>query len=111
MLEIIWNSIVDNIPWWGYVLAALVGVGFAYPYLAPVWALLPKPVKVAIGVAAAGFTAYIAGRNRGASNARLADKEKRDKAISNRLEVNQRVEKMTPTQVDAELEKKGDFRD
>lgn len=111
MLAIIWNAIVDNIPWWGYVLAGLAALAFAYPYLAPVWALLPKPVKIVIGAVVAGFLAYIAGRNRGAANARLADKEKRDNAIRNRLEVADKVSKMTPTQVDAELDKKGDFID
>jgi len=111
MLQIVWNAVVDNIPWWGYVIAAAVALGFVYPYLAPVWALLPKPVKVAILAIAAAFTAYIAGRNRGAANARLADKEKRDKAISNRLDVNRRVDNMKPSEVDAELDKKGDFID
>ncbi len=111
MLQIIWNSIIDNIPWWGYVLAAAVALGFLYPYAAPIWAILPRWLKVALIAIGGVFTAYIAGRNRGAANARLADKEKRDGAVRNRLEVNQRVDKMKPSEVDAELEKKGDFRD
>lgn len=111
MFQTIWNSIWDNIPWWAYVVAAIVALAFTYQFWAPVWALLPKPVKVGLGVVAAAFTAFVAGRNRGAANARAADKERTEQALNRRLEVNKRVEHMTPSQVDAELDKKGDFRD
>jgi len=111
MLQIIWNSIIDNIPWWGYVLAAAVALGFLYPYAAPIWAIMPRWLKATLIAIGGLFTAYIAGRNRGAANARLADKEKNAKAVERRQEVNKSVDKMTPSQVDAELERKGDFRD
>lgn len=111
MLQVIWNSVVDNIPWWGYVLAAAVALGFLYPYAAPIWAILPRWLKAALIAIGGLFTAYIAGRNRGAANARLADKERNEQAYKRRTDVNQRVDTMKPSEVDAELDKKGDFID
>lgn len=111
MLSVIWNSIVDNIPWWGYVLAAAVALAFLYPYAAPIWAVLPRWLKVAIVSFGGLFTAYIAGRNRAAANARQADRERNAQAIQRRSEINKRVDNMKPSDVDAELDKKGDFRD
>lgn len=111
MFSIIWNSIIDNIPWWGYVLALGIALALTYQIWFPIWGMLPTPVKALLVAIGGGFTAYIAGRNRGAQNARAADKEKVNQALTKRVEVNQRVEKMTPSEVDAELDKKGDFRD
>lgn len=111
MIQMIWNSIVDNIPWWVYVVGALVALGLTYQFWAPVWALLPKPLKIALGAIGTVFVAYIAGRNRGAANARAADKERTNQALQRRADVNQRVDAMKPSEVDKELDKKGDFID
>lgn len=111
MIGYIWNSIVDNIPWWVYLVGVIVAAALTYQFWAPIWALLPKPVKIALGAVGAVFVAYIAGRNRGAANARARDKDRADNAVRNRNEVNQRVQNMTPKQVDEELDKKGDFID
>lgn len=111
MFSIIWNSIIDNIPWWAYVVAAIVALALTYQLWAPIWTLLPKPVKIALAGIGAIFTAYIAGRNRGAANARAQDKQRTQDALKKRLEVNQKVDSMTPSQIDKELDKKGDFRD
>lgn len=72
----IWNLIVDSIPWWIYPAAAGVVLAVTVQFWSPIWLALPRPVKAAIIGAGAIFGAYIAGRNRGARN----ERDRRDAA-------------------------------
>lgn len=67
---------LDFTPWWLWLGGAAALLVFTYQIWAPIWALLPRPIKVAAGgLVAIGF-AYLAGRNRGAAGALQRAKEK-----------------------------------
>lgn len=112
----------DYVPWWVWLMFSTLGIGgglaaliffvpAALPVLLSLWNRCPLWLKAVLVGITGGFFAYLAGRNTGAANERGRMKEKEDNAVRNRLEVSQDVKRMTPTQVDKELNRHGDFRD
>lgn len=61
--------LLDATPWWMWLLGAAALLAATFQLWVPVWALLPRPLKVAAGGLAALVLAYLAGRNRGAAGA------------------------------------------
>lgn len=111
------NWLFDYIPWyvWLFVLGGGGGVVLAlipgaFAALTGIWTLLPPKARWALAGIGTLFGVYIAGRYRGARNERDKNKDRADNAVRNRLEVDREVSKLNPTQVDAELNKHGDFR-
>ncbi len=96
MFEIIWNSIVDHIPLWGWFLIVGIPAGvllyFFGGVLLPVWRLLPAPVRgvlIAIGV---GAFAYLGGRWKGRRNAEDEQKHRDANALKTRADVDARID-------------------
>lgn len=103
----IWNMIVDSIPWQVYVGVGVVVIGlalwFASPIILPIWHLIPLPARVAIAGVVAAFLAWIAGRNRGRSNAEEEERRRNAEALQKRTEVDRDVGKMSDQEVDQKL--------
>lgn len=102
MLSLIWNSIVDHIPLWGWMVIfgvpAAALLYFFYPILIPIWRMLPTPIKgvlIAIGV---GLLAFLGGRYRGRANAEEEQRRRDAQALQKRTEVDHEVDKLTNTQ-------------
>lgn len=68
--------LLDTTPWWLWLVGAAVLLAATYQLWAPIWALLPRPLKVAAGGLVALVLAYLAGRNRGAAGALHRAKER-----------------------------------
>lgn len=77
-----WN-LLSYIPPWAWVTAALVAVILLWPTLQPIWAFIPRPIKVVLGALFAGFLIYLKGRREGADTAlqeaREMEKDNADK--------------------------------
>lgn len=61
--------IVDNVPWWVWLVALAVLLAITWQAWRPIWALLPSPIKAAVLIIGTAVLAYLAGRNKGASGA------------------------------------------
>ena len=103
----IWNMIVDHIPWQVYAGLAVVVVGlllwFASPIILPIWHLIPLPARVAFAGVFAGFLAYIAGRTTGRKNAEDEERQRNVEALQKRTEVDRDVSNMSKKEVDDKL--------
>lgn len=98
--------LLDWMPWWVWPaligLALLVTMNLWLPVATLIWNRLPVSVRwVLVGVGTAGL-AYLAGRNRGRRNALEEQRRREAQAIQKRLEVNRRVDRMTPEEADKE---------
>lgn len=103
----IWNWIIDHIPLWGW-LVIVFGVGgvilaYAYPILLPIWRILPTPVKVVLGAAAAIGLAFLGGRYRGRANAEEEQRRREAQAVQTRNEVNREVDSKSFSEVQKQL--------
>jgi hypothetical protein len=105
----IMNYILDHVPWWMWVVGGMVVVGglFAFfaPVLMPLWAMVPKPVKVALGGIIAVGVAFLAGRNRGTSDEQQREKERDAEAVHHREDVNKEVANLDDAAVDKRIDK------
>jgi hypothetical protein len=99
------------IPWWVWPLLAAALVLAFLPYVAPVWAMLPRWLKAVIIAVGGLFTAYWAGRNKGAKDERDKTKKQTEQALRKREEIHNEVSKLPPSEVDKRLDERGDFRD
>lgn len=112
----------DYVPWWVWLMFSTLGIGgglaaliffvpAALPVLLSIWNRCPLWLKAVLVGITGGVFAYLAGRNAGSRNERARMKEKEDSAVRDRLEVKRETQKKTPSQVDEELDRHGDFRD
>lgn len=67
--------LLDATPWWAWAAGAVFLMAATFQLWAPVWAPLPRGVKVVAGGLVAIVLAYLAGRNRGAADALQRAKE------------------------------------
>jgi hypothetical protein len=107
MLGMIWNSIVDHIPLWGWVVIfgvpSIVALYYLSPILLPIWRLLPTPVKgLLIGVGAA-VLAYLGGRYKGRANAEEEERRRNAEALRKRVEVDNEIGKLSASEADKKL--------
>jgi hypothetical protein len=107
MFDIIWNTIVDHIPWWVYMVAGTAGIGalfyFFSPILVPIWNMLPTWLRAALIGTVAAFLAWIAGRNTGRHNAEEEERRRNADAMRKRNEVDNAVDKKSDSQVQQDL--------
>lgn len=107
MWEAIAANIANQIPWWVYLAVGLAAVGsalwFASPIVLPIWRMIPLPARVAFAGIGAAFLAWIAGRNKGARDARTLQRENDARAIKNHDEVQKEVRNLSPAERDRRL--------
>lgn len=103
------NWIIDQIPWWVWLVLTVGIVGglmaFFYPVLLPIWNLTPKPIKIALGAIGAGLLTYFAGRNKGHKDFQQKMEKDNAKAVETRSQIDQDVRNRSPTQLDRDLDK------
>jgi hypothetical protein len=101
-----WLSYAFNfVPWWVWLIALIVAAGFTYQFWVPIWAITPKPVKIALAAIAAVLTAYVAGRNRGSKDERDRRAKADANAIQNRKDVDDEVRNLPADDLDRRLDK------
>lgn len=61
--------ILDNVPWWLWLVGIAVLLAATWQFWRPLWALLPSPIKAAALIIGTASIAYLSGRNKGASGA------------------------------------------
>lgn len=108
----------NYVPWWVWPLIAAGGGGAilafvpgALALVVSIWNMLPRSVKLILGGVIAAALAYFAGRNKGSKDERLQQERRGAQAVATRKEVDDEVRTMSPTKVDAELKRHGDFRE
>lgn len=95
----IWNAL----PWWSYILIALVIVAVFWQPIMAVWSLLPRPIKVALGFIGALVVAVQYGRNRGQQSERDKQAAAEQRIKQKKGEINARVDNLPPSDVDKHL--------
>lgn len=102
MLGMIWNSIVDHIPLWGWLVIfgvpSIVALYYLSPILLPIWRALPTPVKGIILAVGAGVLAYLGGRYKGRANAEEEERRRNAEALRKRTEVDHEVDSLSDKQ-------------
>lgn len=98
MFQMILNSIIDSIPWWGWVIivGAPIGALLFYfgPVLLPIWRMLPLWLRALILGIGAAFIAWMGGRHVGRENAREEERRRNAEALNKRVEVDHEVDKL-----------------
>jgi hypothetical protein len=115
MLGMIWSSIVDHIPLWGWLVIfgvpVLALLYFFGPILLPIWRALPLSVRVALLGVGAGILAYFGGRYRGRANADEEQRRRDAEALKKRAEVDHEVDKLSDKQAADRLRDRWSRRD
>ena len=99
------------VPWWIFPMIAIVIIACGWQFIAPIWALLPKPVKWLLGFIGAILVAVQYGRNKGEKAA--TDKRAQDNAtaINTRKTIDAKVDAMPDADVTRDLERGKWLRD
>lgn len=109
MIGIIWNSIVDHIPMWGWMIifgAPIVAALYFFgPILLPIWRMIPLPVRIALIGLLGAVIAFLGGRYKGRANAEEERRQRNHAALQKRAEVDRNVETMGADDVQAKLHK------
>lgn len=107
MLGMIWNSIVDHIPLWGWMVIfgvpSIVVLYYLSPILLPIWRVLPAPVKGILMAVGAGLLAYLGGRYKGRANAEEEQRRRDAQALEKRTEVDREVGKLSGSEAQKRL--------
>lgn len=97
--------LLDFVPYWLWIVIAGVALVATMPWWSAIWALMPRPLKVALGAAGGLLVAYLAGRNRGAANEKQRQKDADAQAVKRRLETNAEVNNLDRPAVDKQLDR------
>jgi hypothetical protein len=98
MAQMIINSILDSIPWWGWVI--IVGAPIAallylfYPILIPIWRAMPLWLRAVILGIGAAFIAWMGGRKVGADHEKEKERQRNAEALRKRGEVEREVDNL-----------------
>lgn len=108
--------IIDNTPWWVYMLilgggggALLAFVPGVLALLVSIWSMMPTKLKIAVGAVIAFIGVYLGGRYRGARNERDKTAAQDARATNVARETKDEVGKLSTSEVDKRLEERGDF--
>lgn len=107
MGSMIWNSIVDHIPLWGWLIIFGVPVAaalyFLHPFLIPLWRMLPMWLRVGIMGIGAAILAFLGGRYRGRANAEEEERRRNAEALQKRVEVDSEIRNQSDEDVHKKL--------
>lgn len=95
----------NYVPWWVWLVAAIIAAVLTYQFWLPIWAMLPRPVKVLVAAIAAVLTAYVAGRNKGSKDERDRRAKADAHAIQNRKDVDDEVRNLPTDDLDRRLDR------
>jgi hypothetical protein len=95
MVKMIIDSILDMIPWWGWVVIVGTPIGvllyFFGPILLPIWRMLPLWLRAVILGVGAAFIAWMGGRHVGAENEKEKERRRNAEALGKRTEVDREI--------------------
>lgn len=95
MAEMIWNSIIDHIPLWGWIVIFGVPAGavlwYLGPVLLPIWRAIPLPIRLVIMGIGAAVLAYLGGRYKGRANAEEQERRRNAEAMRTREKVDHEI--------------------
>lgn len=101
-----WLSYAFNfVPWWLWLVGLLIAAIVTWQFWAPIWAVLPKPVKIALATVGAILAAYAAGRNRGSKDERDQRAKKDARAIQKRKETDDEIRNLPADDLDRRIDK------
>lgn len=92
------------VPWWVWVVAVIIIAIITYQFWMPIWLALPKWLKGLIIGAAALFTAYVAGRNRGSKDERDQRAKADARAVQTRKETDDEIRNASAADIDRRLD-------
>lgn len=101
----------DWLPWWSFVIVAIVIIASCWQFIAPIWAILPAPVKWLLGLFAGIALAVQYGRNAGEKNAAKKRADDNANAVNTRKQIDAKVEAMPDRDVTADLDRNKWLRD
>jgi hypothetical protein len=93
------------IPWWAWLVAALVAAALTVQFWAPIWAVMPSWMKAALIFIGAVLLAFIAGRNRGSKDERDVRKEADAHAVERRKDIDHEVANIDRPAADKRLDR------
>jgi len=99
------NHFLDLIPVWVWIVVVAIMLAFTYQFWAPIWLLLPRPVKIALGAVAALFAAFLGGRYKGAKDTRELQQARDASAIKTRDEIDMRVRNASDADIKERLKR------
>jgi hypothetical protein len=109
MAGLIFDSFINSIPLWAWVTAAVLLAAtlfyFFSPILLPIWAAMPKPLKIGLGVVGAVLAAWVGGKHAGRKTEQDLRKANDANAIKHRKEIDDEVRDMPAPAVDKRLNK------
>lgn len=111
MISIAFWWIYNSVPWWVPIIVVIVLLVLFWDFIAPIWTLIPKPIKWALGFIGSIALAVQYGRNRGQQSERDHLDELNKEAIQRRDTIDADVKNMSDTDVDRDLERNGWMRD
>lgn len=107
MFAMVWNSLVDHIPLWGWLVMIIVPIGvllyFFSPILIPIWKVLPTPVKAVLIFITGLFVAFMGGRYRGRWNAEEEQRKRDADALQKRNEVDREIGTLSDSEAQKRL--------
>lgn len=103
------QSWLDHVPLWVWITMALAAAGavfyFFSPVLVPLWAITPRPVKIALAGIGAALAIFIAGRRAGSQNERGIQKEKDARATKLGRDTKDEVRNLDPATRDKRIDR------
>lgn len=101
-----WLSYAFNfVPWWVWGIGLLIAAIATWQFWAPIWAVLPKPVKIVLATVGAILAAYVAGRNRGSKDERDQRAKKDARAVQTRKETDDEIRNLPADDLDRRIDK------
>jgi hypothetical protein len=104
------NWIIDQIPWWVYIVIGgmiLLPLMFYFgPVILAVWERMPRWLKITLGVFGGFFMSYLAGRNKAARDAKERERRLGQEAVQTREKVRDEVSKVPDSDLDKRLGKR-----
>lgn len=106
-MDSIWLNtswLINFIPWWMYVIAAVIALALTWQMWWAIWLVLPLWMKVGLVFIGVSITLYIAGKNAGAKTERDKQREREAGAVNQREQIDATIRKLD----DAALQKRLD---
>lgn len=97
--------LIDQVPLWVWVAAVIIALVLTYQFWLPVWTLLPKPVKIALGAIGGALALWLGGRYKGAKDERDMQARRDAQAVETRNKVDSEVRNMSDQQVNDRIKK------
>jgi len=101
---------MDQIPWWTWLIfAGVIAVPLLFyfgPVIIGIWNVMPRWLKISLGVTGSLFLSYFAGRNKASRDAKERERQLSANAVKNREQIHDEVNKIPDSELDKHLGKR-----